>query len=134
MNAEELAANHSLTEWVVRDLNAQPVLPYADQSMDVVLCQLSMDYLTQPVQVCREITRVLRPGGQVHILFSNRLFLSKAVAVWTGADDVDHAYLLGQYLHAAGALTDIAAADLSQRRRDGKIVGDPLYVVTAVRR
>jgi SAM-dependent methyltransferase len=136
MNAEELAANPSLTEWVVQDLNAPGpvVLPYEDASMDVVLCQLSMDYLTQPVAVCRDIARVLRTGGgSVHILFSNRLFLSKAVAVWTGADDIDHAYLVGQYLHTAGDFTNIAAADLSQRRRDGKIVGDPLYVVTAVR-
>ena len=30
MNAEELMANPQLTEWVVHDLNANPVLPWAD--------------------------------------------------------------------------------------------------------
>ena len=132
MNAKELQANPSLTEWVVADLNEKPVLPYADQSFDAVVCQLSIDYLTQPVQVCREISRVLKPGGTVHIIFSNRLFIQKAVATWTGADDIDHAYTVGQYLKATGSLGQIAAQDLS-RRNSGKVVGDPLYVVTAVR-
>jgi len=132
MNAKELQANPSLTEWVVADLNEKPSLPYTDKSFDAVVCQLSIDYLTQPVQVCREISRVLKPGGTVHILFSNRLFLSKAVAGWTGADDIDHAYTVGQYLKATEAFEQIAAQDLSARRT-GKIVGDPLYVVTAKR-
>lgn len=134
MNAKELAANPSLSEWTVADLNEKPVLPYADASFDAVLCQLSVDYLTEPIPVCREIARVLKKGGQVHIIFSNRLFLQKAVALWTGADDVDHAYTVGRYLRAAAgdSFAHIAATDLSARRA-GKIVGDPLYVVTAIR-
>ena len=132
MNAKELQANPSLTEWVVADPNEKPVLPYADESFDAVVCQLSIDYLTQPVQVCREIGRVLKKGGTAHIIFSNRLFIQKAVASWTGADDIDHAYTVGLYLQAAGSLGQIKAQDLSERK-SGKIVGDPLYVVTAVR-
>ena len=59
MNAEELAANRQLSEWVVRDLNKQPVLPYADDSFDAVTCTVSIDYLTQPLSVMREVARVL---------------------------------------------------------------------------
>eukprot|EP00977_Amphora_coffeiformis_P010593 scaffold2500_cov176-Amphora_coffeaeformis.AAC.4 len=132
MNAKELQANPSLTEWVVANLNDKPDIPFEEKSFDTVICQLSIDYLTKPVQVCREIGRVLKPGGTVHILFSNRLFLSKAVAGWTGADDIDHAYTVGQYLKATKIFEQIAAQDLSARR-SGKIVGDPLYVVTAKR-
>lgn len=90
MNAEELAANRQLSEWVVRDLNKQPVLPYADGSFDAVTCTVSIDYLTQPLSVMREVARVLRPGGRVNVLISNRLFFSKAVALWTGKDDLEH--------------------------------------------
>jgi SAM-dependent methyltransferase len=108
------------------------------------LCQLSIDYLTKPLQVCREVLRVLRPGGTVHILFSNRLFLSKAVALWTGADDVDHAFTVVSYLHfccdrSRGArgtnskFENIHAKDLSRRGNDKRIRGDPLFVVTAVK-
>ena len=131
MNEEELRSNQQLTEWVVRDLNQKPELPYPDESFDAVLCQLTIDYLTKPVEVCREIKRVLRKGGTAHILFSNRLFLSKAVALWTGADDIDHTYTVASYLHWGG-FDQIQARDLSNRRK-GKIIGDPLYVVTATK-
>jgi hypothetical protein len=79
--------------------------------------------------------RVLKPGGKVHIIFSNRLFLSKAVALWTGADDIDHAFTVGSYLHfCQGGFEQIAARDLSVRNgREKMIVGDPLYVVTALK-
>lgn len=77
MNERELEANPSLTSWNYQDLNANPKLPYPDSSFSVVLCQLSIDYLTQPLAVLKEVGRVLQPGGTVHILFSNRLFLSK---------------------------------------------------------
>ena len=120
-------------EWVVQDLNKKPSLPFADSSFDVVLLQLSIDYLIAPLQLCNEISRVLRPGGSVHVLFSNRLFLSKAVALWSGKDDVEHAFSVASYLHfcASEAFKNIEAKDLSVRNKKGRIVGDPLYVVTA---
>lgn len=135
MNAKELKGNSVLTEWTVQDLNEKTVLPYQDAAFDVILLQLSIDYLTRPLQVCKEIGRVLKTGGKVHILFSNRLFLSKAVAVWTGADDIDHAFTVGSYLHfCQGGFQQIEAHDLSVRKGRGKrIVGDPLYVVTAIK-
>lgn len=135
MNQKELEANAILTDWTVMDLNKDsPKLPYGDASFDKVLCQLSIDYLTRPLDVMREVSRVLKPNGKVAILFSNRLFIQKAVGLWTGADDIDHAYTVGAYLHySGGRFEDIKAKDLSQRK--GKlIVGDPLYVVTAVKR
>ena len=83
MNAEELQANRQLSEWVVRDLNKEPRLPFADGSFDAVTCTVSIDYLTEPLAVMREVARVLRPGGRIAILISNRLFFSKAVALCT---------------------------------------------------
>jgi SAM-dependent methyltransferase len=138
MNDKELKANSALTDWVVQDLNANPSLSarYPDNSFNVILCQLSIDYLTRPLEVLKEAGRVLVPGGTIHILFSNRLFLSKAVGLWTGKDDIDHAYTVGCYLHFCnGGFENIQAKDLSTRKgRDGRIVGDPLYVVRATKR
>lgn len=136
MNAKELESNTALTDWTVQDLNQNPrLIKYNDDSFDVVLCQLSIDYLTRPLEVLREVSRVLRVGGTIHILFSNRLFLQKAVALWAGADDVDHAYFVGCYLYfCGGSFRDIKAQDLSTRKgRDKRIVGDPLFVVSAVK-
>jgi len=143
MNAEELASNPVLSEWKVIDLNRPPsktttttttttnnILPYPVESFDVVLCQLSIDYLTRPLEVLQDVGRILKKGGKVHILFSNRLFITKAVGLWTGADDIDHVYYVGCYLHFCqpNLFGNIHSKDLSTRQRR-MIIGDPLYVV-----
>lgn len=140
MNEEELKSNSILNnDYTVVDLNTKPdvKLPYDDESFNVVLCQLSIDYLIHPLNVMREVGRILKPGGRVVILFSNRLFLQKAVGLWTGKDDVDHVYTVASYLNYCqeGLFTNIVARDLSVREkkksRGGEriVVGDPLYAV-----
>ena len=81
---------------------------------------------------------MLKPGGEVAIVFSDRLFFSKAVALWTGKDDSEHVYTVGSYVHfgAGAALTAPQALDLTpaaSRRRGEKRRGDPLYVGYASR-
>ena len=74
MNEDELAANPSATATIVHDLNADPVLPLDDEAFDAVVCCVSVDYLLRPVEVFREVRRVLRPGGPFVCTFSNRVF------------------------------------------------------------
>ena len=62
MNAAELGRNERLGEYVVQDLNANPILPFEDASFDVVTNVVSVDYLTRPLEVFKEMHRVLRPG------------------------------------------------------------------------
>ena len=141
MNELELQKNNVLTDYTVMNLNEKTngnkssiQLPYDDSSFDVVLCQLSIDYLIYPIEVMNEIGRVLKKGGRLDIIFSNRLFLQKAVGLWTGADDVDHAFIVASYLYFSNGGFDtksIQAKDLSSRNRKGMIVGDPVYVVSA---
>ena len=66
-----------INRYIVQDLNKNPKLPYEDKSFDAVVCALSIDYLNKPLKVMAEVARVLRPGGVVAIIFSNRLFLTK---------------------------------------------------------
>ena len=54
MNAQELAANPQAADWVVHDLNADPVLPFADDTFDDAVCCVSVDYLTRPFDVFRD--------------------------------------------------------------------------------
>ena len=82
MNEEELKSNGILDDYIIQDLNQKNknnaiLLPYDDSTFDVVLCQLSIDYLIYPLDVLKDVGRVLKPGGRVAIFFSNRLFLSK---------------------------------------------------------
>nr|QTZ19544.1 S-adenosyl-L-methionine-dependent methyltransferases superfamily [Bixa orellana] len=65
MNEEELKRNPGLTEYVVQDLNVNPNLPFEDNSFDVITNVVSVDYLTKPLDVFKEMCRVLKPGGLV---------------------------------------------------------------------
>jgi Methyltransferase domain len=102
MNAEELAANPRFSRWFVQNLNRDPLLPLADNSIDAAMICVSIQYLQRPIEVLREVARVLRPGAPLVIGFSNRCFWEKAVAVWRALDDTGHAKLVEHYLRHAG--------------------------------
>jgi SAM-dependent methyltransferase len=133
LNEEELAANPMATHRVVRDLNHEPRLPFADVSFDAVLCCVSIDYLTRPVEVLAEAARVLRPGAPLVVTFSNRCFPTKAVHGWLLSDDLGHLAIVAAYVRA----TDAFDEPESSRRTPGPQTGyrgDPLYAVVATRR
>ncbi len=129
MNATELLENPALSARIIQDLNMLPSLPFKDASFDAVLIAFSMQYLTQPIEVLRDIARVLRPGGRFHTAYSNRLFPTKAVAVWQACSDTERAHLIAAYLQQAGGFTALAA----ERLVDGASGYDPLYVVSATK-
>src|SRR3712207_7157428 len=62
---------------VVQNLNRTPELPFGDAEFDGVGICVSIDYLTRPVEVLREVGRVLKVGSPVIITFSNRCFRSE---------------------------------------------------------
>ena len=82
MNAMELERNTALNESVVHDLNENPVLPFSDASFDAVVCTASIEYLIHPLDVFKQVARVLKPGGVFAVTFSNRWFPPKAVSIW----------------------------------------------------
>jgi SAM-dependent methyltransferase len=128
MNHRELAANEAATEWLVRDLNADPTLPFDDASFDAVTCCVSVDYLTRPVEVFAEAARVLRPGGLVVVTFSNRCFPTKAIRAWLATDDRGRVGIVAHYLTSVGGL-----AEVTTELRNPGAPGDPLYAVWARR-
>jgi SAM-dependent methyltransferase len=127
MNAEELAGNPRLSSFDVVDLNATPRLPYADAAFDAVLCAVSIQYLTRPVEVFREVARVLRPGGRVAIATSQRCFPTKAIRAFQVLPPRDRLGVLALYLERTGGF---APAELVDRSPPG---ADPLWIVTALR-
>ena len=125
MNEEELRRNPRLDEYIVQNLNTDPRLPFGDRAFDGVGCCVSIDYLTNPVAVLREVGRVLQVRAPVVITFSNRCFPTKAVAIWRRLDDRGHVRLVRGYLEEAGNFRNIRGLDRSPRR----LFSDPLYAV-----
>jgi len=82
MNSAEMTANHRLNDFIVRDVNSKPELPYPAGFFDAVLCNLSIEYLTDPETVIREAARILKPSGRLLVSFSNRWFPPKVTRLW----------------------------------------------------
>src|SRR5919199_6665282 len=125
MNEEELGRNPRLDEYVVQNLNRKPGLPFGEAEFDGVGICVSIDYLTNPIAVLREVGRVLKVGSPVVITFSNRCFPTKAVAIWHQLDDKGHIRLVEGYLRKAGNFENVRDLDRSPRR----MFSDPLYAV-----
>merc|ERR1711935_423465 len=113
MNVLELSQNKEVTEFVAKDLNEDPTLPFEDNSFDIVTNVVSIDYLTQPLQVCKEVARVLKSGGQAMFSLSNRCFPSKAVNVWLKTNDLEHVFIVGSYFHYGGGFKSPSAIEIS---------------------
>ena len=125
MNEVELRRNERLDSYVVQNLNRDPALPFDNEEFDGCGICVSVDYLTRPVQVLREVGRVLKVGAPVVISFSNRCFPTKAVEIWHHLDDAGHMRLVEEYCREAGNFRDIRGLDRSPRRH----FSDPLYAV-----
>ena len=75
----------TLAEMPSHQLNltfAEPKLPYEDNSFDVITNAVSVDYLTKSIEVFKEMHRVLKPGGQAIMSFSNRCFPTKGLNIF----------------------------------------------------
>ncbi|KAL6274509.1 hypothetical protein ACE6H2_025201 [Prunus campanulata] len=125
MNEEELKRNPVLTEYVVQDLNVNPKLPFYDNSFDVITNVVSVDYITKPLDVFKEMRRILKPGGLAIMSFSNRCFWTKAISIWTSTGDADHGLIVGSYFHYAGGFEPPQGVDISPN--PGR--SDPMYVI-----
>jgi len=133
MNAVELAANDQLDEYVVQDINQRPALPFPDDKFDIAIITVSIQYVTRPVTLFREVRRVLNPGAPLVVIFSNRLFPTKAVRIWYEQDDLGRAALVRGYFELAGGYEEIKFIDWSRPRAGRRgwfgFDGDPVYVV-----
>lgn len=130
MNEHELGANPAAAERIVHDLKADPRIPLPDESVDDVVCCASVDYLTRPVEVFRDVARVLRPGGRFVCTFSNRVFPTKAIRGWLEATDEQRRAIVVDYFERSGVFEPATAAlrtPLGHR-------GDPLSAVWSIRR
>ena len=125
MNLAELAANPQAKTRVIHDLNAQPQLPFADASFNAVVCCVSVDYLTRPVEVFRDVARVLRPNGPFVCTFSNRCFPTKAIRGWLYSSDEQHCEIVAEYFRRSGAFQE----PVVDRRTPVGHFGDPLFAV-----
>ena len=126
LNEVEMRENPDLDEYVVHDLNQEHLLPFDDDSSDAVVITVSVQYLTHPIETFQEVNRILTAGGLLAVIFSNRMFPTKAVRVWQAYSDHERMRLVMSYFHYAGNYESVTPSDISPSRSPGS---DPVYVV-----
>jgi len=141
LNLDEMQANPALDQRVVHDLNLDPVLPFADNGFDAVICTASVEYLTRPFEVMRELARVVRPGGAVMFAFSDRWFPPKAIRLWSEVHAFERLAVVLAYFRDSGLFTDFCTETARgwPRPEDDKYAAeladsDPVFFVSATRR
>lgn len=141
MNEIELQANDQLNKYFIQDLNRDPSLPFEANHFDSVLNTVSVQYLRRPVEVFREVGRVLKPGGVFIVSFSNRMFPTKAVALWRNLDEQGRVDLVQQYFNESKAFeAPQLFSDIDTRHHSGSIwasfyaAKDPVYIVWGIKK
>jgi SAM-dependent methyltransferase len=119
-----LAENPFLDEWRVQDLNQDPRLHFAAGEFDGAALCVSIQQLTRPCELIREVGRVLKPGAPLVVAFSRRCLPAPAIGCWCLLDDMGHLCLVAQHFAQAGNWRDIRCLD---RTPPGG--GDPVYAV-----
>ena len=127
LNQVELDENPVLTRRTIHNLNQDPTLPYATDEFDGAVVNVSVQYLTQPIEVFAEVGRVLKPGAPFALTFSNRMFPTKAVRIWQLLGDQQRANLVALYFELSRAFDTARAFDLSPNPG----LSDPVYAVMA---
>lgn len=138
LNDEELQANRQLQKSVVHDLNENPVLPFADNTFDAVICTASIEYLTRPLEVLSEIARVTLPGGIFITTFSDRWFPGKEIETWADLHRFERIGLVLDYYIKAKKFNNIHTDSLvgmprplTDRHIAKTRVSDPIFAVWA---
>ena len=136
LNAEELQANGRLNRFWVQNFNRDQTLPLEAASVDAVLITAGWQYLQQPEAIAAEVLRILRPGGQLIVAFSNRMFSQKAPRLWLEGTDQDHLLMVARVLVAQGWPEPELLAEPT--RSPGPLgwlggQGDPFFAVIATK-
>ena len=136
MNSAELASNPQLTHHLIHDLNKNPHLPFDNEQFDVVVCTVSVEYLTHPFAVVEEVARVLKPEGYFIVTFSNRWFPPKVIQIWTDIHEFERLGLVLEYFLQSGRYQHLGTYSVRNypRPADDKyshqtLQSDPVFAV-----
>jgi SAM-dependent methyltransferase len=136
LNRNELEKNKDLTEWIIHDINHDFYLPFRSDYFDIVINTVSVDYMTDPINIFGEVGRVLKPGGLFLVIFSNRMFPEKAVKVWRESSEEERVILVQEFFNESGMFenTSVFMSKGRPRPKDDKyaesgLPSDPVYAV-----
>lgn len=101
----------------IDDVNKDVEIPFPASSFDSVILRSGIEHFTDPIDVYKEIWRVLKPTGRCFTCFSGKPQLPNTllpVKMWTTMTDEQKIWIAGSYYHysAIGGWQNIEAYDV----------------------
>jgi len=106
-NEEALSANQRLDTFQVQDLNNDATLPFETNSYDDAICTLSIESLTDPLKVIKEVARVVNSGGKFIITFSDSRLPPQAISLWAQLHPFERIQLVLEYFRQSGLFKEL---------------------------
>ena len=136
LNAREMEENPAISNAIVQDVNASHELPFADGEFDAVICNLSVEYLTDPLAVFAELRRITTAGGKIIMAVSDRWFPPKAIMLWSELHPFERLGLILDYYLRTGGFVDLKTETIQglyrpedDKHANQRLYSDPLYIV-----
>ena len=130
LNRAEMEDNPALDEIVVHNVNVNPRLPFEEGSFDGAVMTVSVQYVTRPAELFADVGRALKPHAPFVVTFSNRMFPTKAVALWHGANQHQRVAVVREYFAGSAAFEKIETID---RSAPTDPPSDPIWAVAGYR-
>ena len=128
LNAIEMENNPRLDEFFVQNINVDPTLPFEANYFDAVVIVVSIQYVSKPIELFQEIARILKPDSFCHVIYSNRMFPTKAVWLWKALSDDMRAQLIASYFHSTNHFSKPEFKNITEVT--GSSI-DPVFVVSS---
>lgn len=113
---DEMKANPDLDDYIVQDVSVDPFLPLADNYFDFVVVPAMFQLCQRPLEMFKEINRVLKPGGVaiVGVKLTMWSFLGwKQGRYYVETNYLEDTLALGAFFHYAEGFNKPSAYDLT---------------------
>ncbi len=127
MNMDELKMNPALNTHIIKDLNEDTSLDIGPASYDAIVCSLSIEYLTDPLNVLRQAYSALSKDGVLLLGLSNRWFPTKVTQGWLEMHEFERMGYLLQLAEQAGFKGKKGTVSI---RNDWRPVTDKHFIAT----
>jgi SAM-dependent methyltransferase len=141
LNSREMEGNEFLNDHVIHNLNVTPILPFPDASFDGVICTSSIEYLSHPFEIIKEISRILRPGGKIGIVVSDRWFNGEEITFWSDLHPFERQGFMLNLLRSRqefGSLNTESIRGFPRPSTDihlgNRVESDPIFAVWATKK
>ena len=137
LKEDDLKANKALNKTLLHDVNKTPELPFEDKQFDAVICSFAIEYMIQPQQVFQHLARILKPGGQLIIAFSDRYFEKKVISLWEDVHSFERMGIVLEYFQQSNAFENLSSESIRGLiKQDGdpfvskNVYSCPLFIIS----